>query len=429
MCKPRVFTFLLTFLITILFPICLKANELPSFQRYQGPLKPGMVITRENFSTYLPELKKLLPPAKLQWYSGGITKGIVTIPIVKTTYHPLTKGQLEATRKYGGTAMVGDNNQLLKWIAGVPFPEPKSAIEIAWNCYPTVSRTTQHDEILIDNWFGQFKETRYEKHFLMTMIGKKYHGRVDIPPLGELPAYTENGITCKESNVVTEPHEVKGFIQLRIRYWDVDKPDKCYAYIPAIRRIRRLTGIDTADPILGSDAVFDDFEVWRQKLDDKMKFRVLGYRDFLLPRTYIGRENKPHYDYKKHGPYFQVEWEIRPHLVLEITLNNPNHVYSKRIIYIDGVPLDQGGTYLLYWGEQYDRKGRLWRANGQGAPSDNSKGFKNMYNWVYMNALTSHYTVMDVTPAYELGEEKFSKTFPLDEDKEFTIKGLLRRAR
>ena len=167
--------------------------------------------------------------------------------------------------------------------------------------------------------------------------------------LGDMKDFTEKGVSLRESLLISEPNEVKGFIHLKTRYWDIDKADEVYAYIPALRRVRRLTGADLTDPLLGSDATPDDFEVWRQKLTSKMKIRVLEHRDYLVPKTYIGMENKPAYDYKKTGPYAQVEWELRPQWVLEIMINDPNYVYSKRVLYVDAIPPDQGGCYLLYW--------------------------------------------------------------------------------
>ncbi len=106
-------------------------------------------------------------------------------------------------------------------------------------------------------------------------------------------------------------------------------------------------------------------------------------------------------------------------------LNDPNSVYSKRVLYIDGVSLDQGGSYLLYWGEQYDQKGRLWKANGPAPPAANEGGFKNLFGWLYMNYQTDHYTVMNGYPAYVKG---FRETFPLKEEEVFSVKGLLKRA-
>ena len=241
-------------------------------------------------------------------------------------------------------------------------------------------------------------------------------GRCEVPPIPRMPEAETMGIGSKESIIVTDPHEVKGFIQLRNRYWDVEKPDDCYAYIPAIRRVRRLTGSDLTDPLLGSDCVPDDFEVWRQKMDSKMTFQILERRDFLVPCTYT---EKPDYDFNKNRCCFPVEWEIRPLWILKLNVNDPGYVYSHRIMYVDSVPIEKGGTFLLYWGDEYDHKGRLWKANGQGAPSDDGKGMKNLFAWMYMNHQTDHYTVMYGHPEYPL----------LDPSKAFSIKGLLRMSR
>ena len=418
---------LTAFLMGILFPVFLGAAELPPYQKYEGPIKPGVVITKENWDKYLPELQKLLPTSKVKWMGMGVKEGLVTMPIVKTTFpRVVTKGQMEATKKYAGTARVAANNDLLNWTAGVPFPEPKNAQEVAWDLYPLIARSGAHDELLFYSKFILFKGSKYEKQFTWDLFDRKYRGRTDIAPLGDLPDFKDRGIAFKESIVIFEPNEVKGFIQLRVRYWEMGKADECYAYIPAIRRVRRLTGSDLTDPLLGCDVIPDDFEVWRQKLDSKMKVRVLEYRDFLVPRTYVGLENKPAYDIKKHASCFQVDWEIRPQWVLEIMNNDPEYAYSKRVIYIDAVPVDQGGSYRPYWGEAYDQKGRVWRANGYAAPAANKEGFVNLFNWVFMNPQSDHYTLLDGYPAYV---KDFDKAFPIKEDEAFSIKGLLKRAR
>jgi len=418
--------FLTAFLMGVLFPVFLGAAELPTYQKYTGPIKPGIVITKENFNTYLPELEKLLPSTRFKWLSMGVKEGLMTMPIVKTTSpRAVTKGYMEATRKSAGVARVGADNQLLNWTAGIPFPEPKNAQEIAWNFYPLIGHSGSGDDLQFFSKFLLFKGTKYEKQFNWDLFNRRYRGRTDMLPLGDMPDFTDRGIAFKESIIFYEPNEVRGFIQLRIRYWDIDKSDECYAYIPAIRRVRRLTGADLTDPLLGSDIIPDDFEVMRQKFDPKMKFRVLEQRDFLVPKTYVGRENIPDYDPKKRGPCPQAEWEIRPFWVLEIMINNPDYAYSKRVLYVDAVPLDQGGCYMLYWGEFYDQKGRLLKAGGQGPIAANKEGFKCMFHGMYMNYQTDHYTLLDGYPSYV---KDFDKIHPLKEDA-FTIRGMLQRAR
>jgi len=421
--------FLTAFLTGHLFPVFLAAAELPVYKKYEGSIKPGVVITKENFDTYLPELQKLFPPARLKWCSHGVKEGLITIPIAKTIYHLQTKGQLEATRKYAGTARIGADNQLYNYVAGLPFPEPTKASEIARNVDSNLSRAGAHDDFFMGHaFFAMFQGTKYEKHFVWDLFDRKYRGRMDIPPLGDMPEFTDRGVGFKESIIIYEPNEVRGFIQLRIRYWDINKVDDSYAYIPALRRVRRLTGADLTDPLLGSDAANDDFDTWRQKIDSKMTFRVLEHRDFLVPKTYTElEENRPEWNYKKTGPFFQTEWEIRPLWVLEIMINDPDYIYSKRVVYIDSTPPGQGGRYVPYWGEMYDQKGRLWKAGSCTGRIVSNGGFESMLGYIWMNCQTGHYTSMSGRSPY-LGKD-FNKNFPLDEDAAFSIKGLLKRVR
>ncbi|HLA27678.1 MAG TPA: DUF1329 domain-containing protein [Syntrophales bacterium] len=420
--------FLTAFLMGVLFPVFLGAAELPTYQKYEGPIKPGVVITKENWDQYLPELQKLLQASQLHWCQLGVKEGLVTMPVLKTTYPGFGDRHLEASRKNAGKAHIGPDNQLYDFVAGVPFPEPKSAAEIIWNAYPMLPEFTSPEDFhMYHAYFGLFSGTKYEKNFTWTHFLRKYRGRTQMPPLGDLPEFTDRGIVSRESLFIKEPNEVKGFIQLRIRYWDINKDDDTYAYIPAIRRIRRLTGNDLTDPLLGSDATPDDFEIWRQKLNSIMKFRVLEHRDFLVPRTVIA--SKPEkYDPKKHGPCFQSEWEIRPTWVVEVSINNPDYLYSKRVLFIDAVPLYQGGKYSLNVGENYDQNGRLFKSitmnTGRGIT-----GLGGPHTAVFINLLSGHLTSMDLFIAQtQWDESQMRQIFPLNEEV-FTIKGLMRRAR
>ena len=155
MIKLKRVHFLTASLIVILFPVFLGAAELPHYQKYQGPIKPGVVITKANWDTYLPELQKLLPPSKILWYGMGVKKGLVTMPIVEPRYFPLSRGVLEATKKYEGQCKIGPGNTLIGWIAGVPFPNPTNTMELVWDCQGDVSRASSHDETqLVHTLFG-----------------------------------------------------------------------------------------------------------------------------------------------------------------------------------------------------------------------------------------------------------------------------------
>ena len=398
----------------LLIPVSLSAGQLPPYQKYEGPVKPGIIINQQNLQQYEEELAKLLPPAKLQWYLLGLKKGLVTMPVVETKFFPPSKGYQEATRKYSKNCKVESNNQLSGWVAGTPFPDPKTVLELAWNCYPEISHGSSADDTKMpETKFSWFNIYKYEKYFSWWHCKKKFMGRTDISPLPQVKTSESSSVSSKETMFITQPFEARGFSMIRIRYWDINKTDDVYSYIPAIRRVRRLTGADVNDPVLGSDAIQDDFEVWRQKFSSLMTFKVTECRDFLAPCTYTVRPP----ELCKGLPCFQVNWELRPMWVMEIMINDPDYMYSRRIIYID----KEEGNFTIYWGEQYDQRGRMWRANGQGAVADNGDGLRNLFAWMYMNCITDHYTAMDMRPAPDFT--------PLDPAKIFSFKGLLRRAR
>ena len=399
----------------LLIPVVLFAEGLPPCQRYEGPIKPGIVISQHNIDKFEEDLRKLLPQAKHQWCIDiGLKKGLITMPIVKTEYFPPSKGYQEATRKYAGDCKIGDDNQLVGWVAGTPFPNPANALELAWNCYPEVSHGSSADDSKMPNSrFSWYIGDKYEKYFSWWMCKKKFMGRTDIQPLPHLKGTESSNVSSKETIFITQPFEARGFSMIRVRYWDMDKNDDVYSYIPAIRRVRRLTGADVNDPLLGSDAIQDDFEVWRQKFTTQISFNVLECRDFLVPCTYTELPE----GLCEGLPCFQVNWELRSLWVMEINIDDPDYMYSRRIIYIDR----EEGNYTIYWGEEYDQRGRKWRANGQGAVSDNGEGLRLGYAWIYMNCLTNHYTAFDIKPAPDFT--------PLNPARVFTFKGLLRRAR
>ena len=104
-------------------------------------IKPGLVITPENVKQYEKELRELLPYGfdwEVDRMTGtGVFAGYNYFPlemvIVPTTHAWNDRGYMEASKKYAGTCSVDDKNILRGWVAGIPFPKPKTAIEIVHN--------------------------------------------------------------------------------------------------------------------------------------------------------------------------------------------------------------------------------------------------------------------------------------------------------
>ena len=251
-----------------------------------------------------------------------------------------------------------------------------------------------------------------ERAFKWLELKRHYTGRVYIPPIPEEPG--NNGmVESKEAQVIYEPYDVKGFVLLRIRYEDLYKPDDVYAHIPAIRRIRRMSGSDVTDPLIGSDLTMDDYEIWRQKITPEMTFKM-SEGEFLWPRLYLNNE-KPPWDPKKNKYCVEFEWEIQPYWILEVFPNDPNYVYTRRVIYAL-----KDYTFRMAAGEMYDQKGRMYRAHTGDFLSLQAETYELENFWFYTmeNAQTGHHTHAEV------GE--YSSDCPKEI---FSIKRLLKLAR
>jgi hypothetical protein len=132
------------------------------------------------------------------------------------------------------------------------------------------------------------------------------------------------------------------------------------AYIPTIRRIRRFTGADLQDPIMGTDQTNDDLNTWSQKLNPKiMEFKLLGRKEFLMP-VYPDSNSvaKNEYEKGKRGGALQTEWVKRKDWVLQVDMKDTSYMYSRRVIYFDG----EIGDFRANYEDMYDQRGRLWRS-------------------------------------------------------------------
>ncbi|MDY6862975.1 MAG: DUF1329 domain-containing protein [Thermodesulfobacteriota bacterium] len=390
-------------LLLIYIPCLIRAQE------YK--IKPGIVITKENYKNYLPELKKLLPLATFPVHLNGLKNGWITIPIVDMKYPVFNPEYLEAGKKNVGKLKVGPKNKIIgDWISGPPFPNPKTGAELAWDMY---RRGQYLDDISMKSPFLLFDKNAKEERRLFWYLRKKlWTGRLIFPPMPEFSGNNQV-FNSKESIVILNPYDIRGFCMLRIRYEDIEKPDEVYSYIPAIRRIRRLTGSDVTDPMLGSDCIYDDFEMCRQKIDVRMTFKIKDGQVLFPVRNF---EKKP----KNHivRNCFQLDWEIRDVWILQLDGNDPRYVYSRRIIYVD-----KDGSFTLPYSENYDQKGRLFRTSQhiQRLVPHKGKFYHDVgYGYLYRDYITGHSTVMDIDPIFH---------DPKNTADSFTIRNILKEVR
>ncbi|MDY6864339.1 MAG: DUF1329 domain-containing protein [Thermodesulfobacteriota bacterium] len=376
---------------------------------YGKEIKPGVIINKSNYSEYTSEMQKLFLPGTFKSVISGLKSDLITLPIVETKKYPQGKYFDAATTKYHSSCRLNKKGELTGWKAGIPFPDPETALELMWN---VDRRNITTDQVTFFCTFSLYYRGEQERTFRWCYRNYYYTGRVYVPPIPEIP--DNNGLVrVKESMLIVDPYDVKDFCLLRVRYEPLDKIDDVYSYIPAIRRIRRLTGSDVCDPVLGSDLMYDDFEGIRQRFTPKMKFKM-NKRDMLCRKHYLMEEQ----GIKITNDAVQSEWEIRPVNILEVDIGDPEYMYSKRIIPVEL----QRRTAVVHGFDGYDQRGRLMRSQEMVINAMMPKTYENAI-WrcgKFVNHETRHTTIMPF-------ETKFAD--PENKPEVFTFKYLLRTSK
>ena len=321
-------------------------------------IKPGLVITPENVAKYEKELRELFPYG-FDWEVDRMTgTGLyanynyspLEMVIVPTTHAWNDYGYLQATKKYASTCKVGANDALEGWVAGLPFPKPKNALEIVHN----YDRLT----IMGDNLnsmplqFGLYgKDGQRERVEKIELHWNNYVGRIKVPPFPTIPGFED--IYEKGSIVALFPYDLKGFAAVRTRYADPRKEDSFVTYVPSMRRIRRLAGSNTQDPLVGSDISWEDWKGYWSKLSiHPAEYELVGEAVVLCPSF----NPKPIEYFEKYGGWCQrYWWERRPVWVVKIKSKEPTYIYGARLWYVDKE------TFALQQEIFYDQKGRVWK--------------------------------------------------------------------
>ena len=314
-------------------------------------VKPGVVINEENYKDY-PGLKELMMPAAFARIKKGAYAQLAEIPIVPTTQMYPTRARQEWTIKEEGKAGIGKNDELLNWKAGIPFPKPAKGVEFAHNaqCVGMGDDQCAYSPVHFLLYDRKGKKERLMK---INLYWRRYRGRTDVPPT---PIDLEHpDIMDKGSIVAFYPFDIRGFSGVRSRVMDPLKEDEFITYIPALRRVRRMAGSDTQDPLLGSDIPWEDWGGWWSKISNvvwrNVDFKFLGKKEVLFPIY----GTKPPVTNVETGRIGQ-KWERRFSWILEVIIGDPRYMYSRRIVSIN--PQFGNSEYS----ENFDKRGQLWRS-------------------------------------------------------------------
>jgi hypothetical protein len=321
-----------------------------------GSLAHGDVVAGDRISAAnVAKVKDLVSPG-LEWC---IRRGFpITIGETRRIEQP--RAYREATERYSGQVRLSADGRLEHYVAGQPFPvldpkDPQIALKIMWNYEYRFFFTDDSDLRNFDADTGTITPDggfNVERHFLLDHLRRlNWNGRLYVDPK---PEKTPNptGLRSQEGLYpILEPYDMKGVGALSYRYLDPLKQDDSWLYLPALRRVRRLSTSQRSDALFGQDTDIDSYDGYAGQIA-WMDWKFLGERDVI---GVMHAKNFPvKWDPKVDWAFDDV-WEKRRVYVMEGISKLPQYAYSKRVLFIDK---ESGG---ITFSDIYDRAGELWK--------------------------------------------------------------------
>ena len=144
-------------------------------------------------------------------------------------------------------------------------------------------------------------------------------------------------MSYKDIVVVTYPTQTKGLAVLTWTYEDPERDQDVWLWIPALKKIRKVSASESDDAFMGSDFTVE--EVSTRKFEDET-YKLVGTKEFAG------------YTFEHTG---EELFKGKSCIVIEAVPNKPHWYYSKRTVWVDK---ETGGNIL---DEYYDKNGKLFK--------------------------------------------------------------------
>lgn len=310
--------------------------------------KPLFTITKDNVAQY----KDNLTPGQLEMFKryGDTYK----IPVYQTRRSAATPDSVYAAVKKNATTtnLVQGGNGLENFDTAIPFPIPKSGIEVIWN-HITRYRGGSFRRVITQatpqaNGAGTL--VTFEDQFTYNTRLKDYD-----------PKEQSNVMFYFTQNVL-QPARLSGNVLLVHETIDqVKEPRLAWMYNAGQRRVRRAPQVAYDGPGLATDGLrtSDNYDMYNGS-PDRYDWKLVGKKEIYIPyNSYKLASTKLKYDdILKPGHIDQnlARYELHRVWEVEATLKpGQRHIYAKRHFFIDE------DTWQAAEVDHYDGRGQLWR--------------------------------------------------------------------
>lgn len=312
-------------------------------------VQPGDEINSSNWEN----LKELLPPSMVEW----VKRGDLIVKIGEMKYDLGNDPEWEdATANNEGKYALDDQLEVIdkgtgeypQYIYGEPFPDidwkndPNAGIKIMHNNMTLQGRVGNFKCVAITLWVGR---NGVERDLSMDYSSVFFWG---VP--GGAKSNPQNLLNSQLVKILT-PYDLSGMVTLNNRYIE-PKPDDYYAYLPSIRRVKKMSAANRSDPFCGSDFVNDDGNGWAGK-NTSMKWKVLDRKISLLGLTEFSADHRTKCPQQPDGSFLislrsgeDIKSGFDTPGSTIAPWNRTNVVYVPRMIYvIEAEPVDRYYNY------------------------------------------------------------------------------------
>jgi Protein of unknown function (DUF1329) len=350
---------------------------------------PGTTITAANKDAARGIIPDELIPFVVENFSD------LNIKIVDTGKYIPNTAYVKATVDYACQAKLDADGRLSNYTAGQPFPysdwakdatghkcdltpdDPQFSLKLAWDVN---YRWQGGSGLNLPHWgFSNMRNGGKE----IWRIGQGEYRRTYFSHRADLlPATTElekgTNVEWAEFFDVKTPFDLRGTMFLLYRYIEQGKEDDTWAYIPALRRVRRIAATQKSDSLLGTEFTLEDFYIfsgyvwdhqWEYK-GESVKAGVMNSKRTCFPsiipgeiasaRNMVRLGTDEEWFHCKFGPYNALPFadetfEKRNVFQLDDVPKQKGHPYSRKKIWYDKQ------TMMPLYAIMYDRAGKPYR--------------------------------------------------------------------
>ncbi|MES2262224.1 MAG: DUF1329 domain-containing protein [Pseudomonadota bacterium] len=308
--------------------------------------KPLYTITSANMAQY----KDKLAPGQMEMLKRFPTYKLNVYPSHRSAAYPQAMYDNIKSEAAKADLAAGGNGVVNVVRSSVPFPQPKTGVEVIWNHMMryrggSVQRFNAEFPVQANGAFTPV--TRVENITTANSMVK--------PEANRLLYYMGN---------ITGPSSVAGESLLVIDAIDqVKESRQAWVYNPGQRRILRAPDVAYDAPGSGSDGLrtTDDYDGFNGS-PDRYDWKLVGKKEMIISyNNYKLTSKKLKYaEIVRPGHVNQDLVRYEPHRVwvVEATLKpGKRHIYAKRVFYVDE------DSWQIAHADAYDGRGELWRVH------------------------------------------------------------------